>query len=72
MAKSTNFDTLLIYQWNSDNSLKSKLQDDHINLKEFGPMVHDALIKIKNEINSSLPFDMPVVRKSASPVCSQR
>ncbi|KAF3434618.1 hypothetical protein FNV43_RR21703 [Rhamnella rubrinervis] len=39
--------------WNPE---KPQLQEYHINLKKCGPMVLDALIKIKNEMDSKLMF----------------
>ncbi|KAL8151026.1 hypothetical protein V2J09_020834 [Rumex salicifolius] len=48
--------TFSIYRWNPDNPSKPFLQNYEINLKECGPMVLDALIKIKNEIDPSLTF----------------
>ena len=53
---STDFKTFQIYRWNPDNPTKPQLQDYKINLRECGPMVLDALIKIKNEIDPSLTF----------------
>jgi succinate dehydrogenase (ubiquinone) iron-sulfur subunit len=48
--------TFQIYRWNPDSSQKPELQNFEINLKECGPMVLDALIKIKNEIDPTLTF----------------
>ncbi|CAO2814444.1 unnamed protein product [Amaranthus hypochondriacus] len=48
--------TFSIYRWNPDKPSKPELQNYEINLKECGPMVLDALIKIKNEIDPSLTF----------------
>ncbi|GMH25710.1 hypothetical protein Nepgr_027553 [Nepenthes gracilis] len=48
--------TFSIYRWNPDNPSKPQLQSYEINLKECGPMVLDALIKIKNDIDPSLTF----------------
>lgn len=46
-----------IYRWDPEQPTKKpKLQSFFINLKECGPMVLDALIKIKNEIDPSLTF----------------
>ncbi|KAD6796073.1 hypothetical protein E3N88_06969 [Mikania micrantha] len=45
-----------IYRWNPDNPAKPELKNYQINLKECGPMVLDALIKIKNEIDPTLTF----------------
>lgn len=53
---SANLKTFSIYRWNPDKSGKPELQDYKIDLKECGPMVLDALIKIKNEIDPTLTF----------------
>ncbi|CAN1160488.1 Succinate dehydrogenase [ubiquinone] iron-sulfur subunit 2, mitochondrial [Linum perenne] len=42
--------TFQIYRWNPDNLSKPQLKDYKIDLKQCGPMVLDALIKIKNEM----------------------
>ncbi|CAM8982424.1 unnamed protein product [Rhodiola kirilowii] len=47
---STNLKTFQIYQWNPEP------KDYQIDLKDCGPMVLDALIKIKNEIDPTLTF----------------
>ncbi|CAH1412930.1 unnamed protein product [Lactuca virosa] len=53
---SQNLKNFQIYRWNPDNPGKPELRNYEINLKECGPMVLDALIKIKNEIDPSLTF----------------
>ncbi|XP_071445937.1 succinate dehydrogenase [ubiquinone] iron-sulfur subunit, mitochondrial-like [Hetaerina americana] len=46
-----------IYRWNPDKaSDKPQMQEYSVNLNECGPMVLDALIKIKNEMDSTLTF----------------
>ncbi len=45
-----------IYRWNPENSSNPQLDTFEVDLKECGPMVLDALIKIKNEIDSTLTF----------------
>ncbi|KAJ0230107.1 Succinate dehydrogenase [Hirschfeldia incana] len=55
-SKSSNLKTFQIYRWNPDNPSKPELQDYQIDLKDCGPMVLDALIKIKNEMDPSLTF----------------
>ncbi|KAM6549681.1 hypothetical protein CsatB_021357 [Cannabis sativa] len=52
----TDLKTFSIYRWNPDKPAKPELQEYKIDLKECGPMVLDALIKIKNEIDPSLTF----------------
>ncbi|KAK4754863.1 hypothetical protein SAY87_008620 [Trapa incisa] len=48
--------TFSIYRWSPDNPGKPELQEFQIDLKDCGPMVLDALIKIKNEMDPSLTF----------------
>ena len=48
--------TFAIYRWNPDNGETPKMQNYEVNLNECGPMVLDALIKIKNEIDPTLTF----------------
>ncbi|XP_022983213.1 succinate dehydrogenase [ubiquinone] iron-sulfur subunit 2, mitochondrial [Cucurbita maxima] len=55
-AASTNLKTFAIYRWNPDSPSKPELQEYKIDLKECGPMVLDALIKIKNEVDPTLTF----------------
>jgi len=46
-----------IYRWNPDEpEKKPELQSYTINLNECGPMILDALIKIKNEVDPTLTF----------------
>lgn len=46
-----------IYRWNPDTpTVKPKLQTYEINLNECGPMVLDALIKIKEQLDPTLTF----------------
>ncbi|XP_009598927.1 succinate dehydrogenase [ubiquinone] iron-sulfur subunit 2, mitochondrial-like [Nicotiana tabacum] len=51
-----NIKSFQIYRWSPDNPGKPELKEYKIDLKECGPMVLDALIKIKNEIDPSLTF----------------
>ncbi|XP_057320357.1 succinate dehydrogenase [ubiquinone] iron-sulfur subunit, mitochondrial [Microplitis mediator] len=49
--------TFSIYRWNPDKpDEKPYMQDYKVDLNTCGPMVLDALIKIKNEIDPSLTF----------------
>ncbi|KAM1323496.1 hypothetical protein PS2_044385 [Malus domestica] len=52
----TDIKTFSIYRWNPDNPKKPELKEYEIDLKECGPMVLDALIKIKNEMDPTLTF----------------
>ncbi|KAI3666005.1 hypothetical protein L6452_44643 [Arctium lappa] len=51
-----NLKNFQIYRWNPDDSGKPELRNYEIDLRECGPMVLDALIKIKNEIDPTLTF----------------
>ncbi|XP_078166654.1 succinate dehydrogenase [ubiquinone] iron-sulfur subunit 1, mitochondrial-like [Carex rostrata] len=55
-AKPKRIKTFSIYRWNPDSPTKPELQNYEIDLAECGPMVLDALIKIKNEKDPSLTF----------------
>jgi len=48
--------TFSIYRWDPDTGAKPKMQDYEVDLNDCGPMVLDALIKIKNEIDPTLTF----------------
>jgi len=46
-----------IYRWNPDEpDTKPRMEEYVVNLNECGPMVLDALIKIKNELDPTLTF----------------
>ncbi|KAJ2540829.1 succinate dehydrogenase complex, subunit B, partial [Coemansia sp. RSA 1853] len=48
--KPANSKTFKIYRWNPDKPTeKPRMQEYKLNLSQTGPMVLDALIKIKNE-----------------------
>ncbi|KAL9539083.1 succinate dehydrogenase complex, subunit B [Mucor bainieri] len=56
-AKEAKIKTLEIYRWNPDKPTeKPVLQSYKVDLNACGPMVLDALIKIKNEQDSTLTF----------------
>ena len=49
--------TFHIYRWNPDEpSSKPKMQTFSLDLNKTGPMMLDALIRIKNEVDPSLTF----------------
>ncbi|GAO46285.1 hypothetical protein G7K_0518-t1 [Saitoella complicata NRRL Y-17804] len=51
------FKTFSIYRWNPDQpSEKPKMQEYKVDLNNCGPMILDALIKIKNEQDPTLTF----------------
>ncbi len=45
-----------IYRWNPDDGKNPRIDTYDIDLAECGPMILDALIKIKNEVDSTLTF----------------
>ncbi|MBI1273064.1 MAG: succinate dehydrogenase iron-sulfur subunit [Alphaproteobacteria bacterium] len=48
--------TFSIYRWSPDDSENPRVDDYTIDLDKCGPMVLDALIHIKNDIDSTLTF----------------
>lgn len=56
-GENANLKTFQIYRWNPDQpSEKPKMQAYTLDLNKTGPMVLDALIRIKNEIDPTLTF----------------
>ena len=53
---STNIRTFHVYRWDPDNGENPCIDSYEINLDDCGPMVLDAILKIKNEIDPSLTF----------------
>ncbi|MEM7750230.1 MAG: succinate dehydrogenase iron-sulfur subunit, partial [Pseudomonadota bacterium] len=45
-----------IYRWNPDDSANPRVDSYWLDLDDCGPMILDALIKIKGEIDSTLTF----------------
>ena len=45
-----------IYRWNEDDGHNPRVDTYWLDLEQCGPMVLDALIKIKNEIDPTLTF----------------
>ena len=45
-----------VYRWSPDDDENPRVDSYHLNLDECGPMVLDALIKIKDEIDPTLTF----------------
>ena len=45
-----------IYRWNPEDGKNPRLDTYEIDLAQCGPMVLDALIKIKNEVDTTLTF----------------
>ena len=48
--------TLKIYRWNPDDGENPRLDTYQVDADDCGPMVLDALIKIKDEVDSTLTF----------------
>jgi succinate dehydrogenase / fumarate reductase iron-sulfur subunit len=48
--------TFKVYRWNPDDGETPRLDTFEVDLDACGPMVLDALIKIKNELDSTLTF----------------
>eukprot|EP00924_Labyrinthula_sp_SR-Ha-C_P016467 maker-scaffold_6-snap-gene-4.17-mRNA-1 protein AED:0.01 eAED:0.01 QI:138/1/1/1/1/1/2/562/278 len=55
-ASATNIKHFKIYRWDPESKGKPTLVDYPVDLNDCGPMVLDALIKIKNEQDSTLTF----------------
>ncbi|HXS38827.1 MAG TPA: succinate dehydrogenase iron-sulfur subunit [Stellaceae bacterium] len=45
-----------VYRWNPEDGVNPRLDTYELDLDQCGPMVLDALIKIKNEIDTTLTF----------------
>jgi succinate dehydrogenase / fumarate reductase iron-sulfur subunit len=52
----TNTKTFRVYRWNPDDGENPRIDTFEVDLDSCGPMVLDALIKIKNEIDPTLTF----------------
>jgi succinate dehydrogenase / fumarate reductase iron-sulfur subunit len=52
----TNVKTFKIYRWDPDSDATPRLDTFEIDLDKCGPMVLDALTKIKNEIDTTLTY----------------
>jgi succinate dehydrogenase / fumarate reductase iron-sulfur subunit len=52
----TNVKTFQVYRWDPDKGDNPRIDSYEIDLDACGPMVLDALIKIKNEVDSTLTF----------------
>ena len=52
----TNLKAFKVYRWSPDDDDNPRLDTYYVDLDDCGPMVLDALIKIKNEIDQTLTF----------------
>jgi succinate dehydrogenase / fumarate reductase iron-sulfur subunit len=48
--------TFKVYRWNPDDTANPRMDEYEIDLDNCGPMVLDALIHIKNDVDSTLTF----------------
>lgn len=55
-AGAKNTKTFRVYRWNPDDGKNPRIDSFEIDLDDCGPMVLDAVIKIKNEIDPTLTF----------------
>jgi succinate dehydrogenase / fumarate reductase iron-sulfur subunit len=55
-TSATNTRRLRVYRWDQDGGENPRLDSFELDMDKCGPMVLDALIKIKNEIDSTLTF----------------
>jgi succinate dehydrogenase / fumarate reductase iron-sulfur subunit len=55
-GQSKNIKKVNVYRWNPEDNQNPKLDTYEVDMDNCGPMVLDALIKIKNEIDSTLTF----------------
>lgn len=55
-ADAKNTRTVKVYRWDPDSGENPRMDSYDIDMDRCGPMVLDALIKIKNEIDSTLTF----------------
>ena len=55
-ADATNVRSFKIYRWDPDTGDNPRMDTYEIDLDKCGPMVLDALIKIKNEVDTTLTF----------------
>jgi len=55
-ARATGLKKFQIYRWNPDDGNKPKVEEFTVDMSRCGPMLLDALIKIKSEQDSSLTF----------------
>ncbi len=55
-AGANRLQTFKVYRWNPDDDRNPRVDSYQIDLDDCGPMVLDALIKIKDEVDSTLTF----------------
>ncbi len=55
-SESKNIKKINVYRWNPDDGNNPRIDTYEVDMENCGPMVLDVLIKIKNEIDSTLTF----------------
>ena len=55
-SKSSNIKNFRVYRWSPDDEKNPRVDTYEVDLNDCGPMVLDAVMKIKNEIDTSLTF----------------
>jgi succinate dehydrogenase / fumarate reductase iron-sulfur subunit len=55
-AGAKNIKTFKVYRWTPDDGKNPRIDTYEVDMDSCGPMILDALIKIKNEVDSSLTF----------------
>ena len=55
-SKSNNIKNFRVYRWSPDDAKNPRVDTYEVDLNDCGPMVLDAVMKIKNEIDTSLTF----------------
>ncbi len=56
VSGATNVRTFRVYRWSPDDGANPRIDTYDVDMSSCGPMVLDALIKIKNEIDPTLTF----------------
>ena len=56
VSGSKNIKKVNVYRWDPDKDANPRVDTYEVDMDNCGPMVLDALIKIKNEIDSTLTF----------------
>jgi succinate dehydrogenase / fumarate reductase iron-sulfur subunit len=55
-AGAKNIKTFQVYRWDPDTGANPRIDSYEVDMDSCGPMILDAIIKIKNEIDSTLTF----------------
>ncbi|MEE8453323.1 MAG: 2Fe-2S iron-sulfur cluster-binding protein, partial [Limibaculum sp.] len=58
-----------VYRWDPDSGANPRVDTYHLDMDNCGPMVLDAIVKIKNEIDPTLTFRR-ACREGSSGSCS--